>query len=136
MTAASQDVVGRIVERFDAARDPVAAEPMAAYMRDQFPFLGIATTPRTQLLRDAIGGRPSLAEPDLVAASRALWRRREREYQYAACWLLRRRAAVLTPDFVPTARHLITTKSWWDTVDDLAGHVVGAIVRRHRALES
>lgn len=30
--------------------------------------------------------------------------------------------------FLPVTRHLITTVSWWDTVDALAAHVVGGLV--------
>jgi 3-methyladenine DNA glycosylase AlkD len=37
----------------------------------------------------------------------------------------------MTPEFLPTAGQLITTKPWWDTVDTLADHVVGMIVARH-----
>jgi len=36
--------------------------------------------------------------------------------------------------FLAVARTLITTKSWWDTVDALATRFVGDLVRRHPAL--
>ncbi len=135
MTGWSDEVVGRIVERFDAARDPAAAVPMAAYMKEHFAFLGIPTTPRAVLLRDAIAGLAKPDEDDLIAVTRTLWTREEREHQYAALWLLRRNHRVLTPAAVPTARFAITTRSWWDTVDTLAQHVVGGLVHRHRDLE-
>ena len=136
MTGWSEEVVGRLGERFEAARDPEAAVPMAAYMKDQFPFFGIPTTPREVLLRDAIEGSAQPTEDDLVDLTVALWARDEREHQYAALWILRRNLATLTPEFVPTARTAITTRSWWDTVDTLAQHVVGTIVHRHRELEA
>ncbi len=41
-----------------------------------------------------------------------------------------------TPAFLPTAGRLITTGSWWDTVDTLASNVVGGIMRRHPAAVS
>jgi 3-methyladenine DNA glycosylase AlkD len=37
-------------------------------------------------------------------------------------------------DFLGTVRELITTKSWWDTVDPLAARFVGGLVRRHPQL--
>ncbi len=129
-------MVGRIVEQFEAARDPAAAVPMAAYMRDQFAFLGIPTSSRETLLRDALAGMPKPGEDDLIDLTLALWAREEREYQYAGCGLLSRHQRVLTPAFVPTAEHAIRTRSWWDTVDTLALHVVGGIVLRHRELEA
>jgi len=42
----------------------------------------------------------------------------------------------LDPDLLPTVRHLVTTKSWWDTVDALASRVVGTILARYPAAVS
>jgi 3-methyladenine DNA glycosylase AlkD len=57
----------------------------------------------------------------------------EREYQYFACELVRARPPA-DPGFLETLRQLITTKSWWDTVDPLATRVTGDLVRAHPAL--
>jgi 3-methyladenine DNA glycosylase AlkD len=135
MTGWSAEVEGRIVERFEGERDADAAAPMAAYMKHHFAFLGIPAQPLEGLVRDAVAGTGRPDEADLAALTNALWSRDEREYQYAACGLLRRHHRVLTPAFMPTAEHAITTRSWWDTVDTLAQHVVGDIVLRHRELE-
>ena len=78
--------------------------------------------------------RPS--EADLRDAASACWRRREREYQYFACFWLRRHIGVASPRLLDTARTLITTRSWWDTVDTLAADTVGPLVRRHPDLIS
>jgi 3-methyladenine DNA glycosylase AlkD len=126
-------VLDRLVATYGAARDPAAAAPMRAYMRDQFPFLGIPTTRRRPLSREVLEGLPRPAEDDLRAVALACWELPEREYQYFACDWLRRHAAVCSPAFLDTARILITTKSWWDTVDALAAHLVGPIVARHPA---
>jgi 3-methyladenine DNA glycosylase AlkD len=70
----------RIVDAFEPARDPVAAAPMARYMRDQFEFLGIGSPARRALQREALTG----VRPDrdaLLAGADSLWNRREREYQ-------------------------------------------------------
>jgi 3-methyladenine DNA glycosylase AlkD len=49
---------------------------------------------------------------------------------------VRRNAAVLGPGFMATAKRLITTRSWWDTVDDLAANVVGGLLAGHPKLTS
>jgi 3-methyladenine DNA glycosylase AlkD len=133
MTAASDRLLAAVTERFQAHRDPAKAVPMVAYMRHQFAFYGIPNPTRVALERDAVAevGAREFGERDLKAFAMASWRRDEREHQYAAAKLLRQRAGVLSPEFLSTAQRLITTKSWWDTVDELAGHVVGAIVRAH-----
>ncbi|MGW0584874.1 DNA alkylation repair protein, partial [Streptomyces sp. NPDC002920] len=50
------------------------------------------------------------------------------EYHYFAVDYLRRNAGRCSSGFLPVARRLVTTTSWWDTVDPLAAHVVGALV--------
>ena len=105
---------------------------MAAYMRDQFAFLGVAMPARRNavgaILRDA---KARADEATLLAAARALWRKREREYQYVAIDLLAACERALSPRALPVLATLIATKSWWDTVDGLAANVVGPLVRRN-----
>jgi 3-methyladenine DNA glycosylase AlkD len=40
----------------------------------------------------------------------------------------------LTPAELPRLERLVRSKAWWDTVDALAAHVVGALVARHPEL--
>ncbi|MEV4511976.1 DNA alkylation repair protein [Dactylosporangium sp. NPDC049525] len=102
---------------------PGQAAAMRAYMRDQFEFLGLPSPLRRQL------ARPFLTAPgDPLEVAQACWELPEREFQYFACDLLTRHAKTLTPAALPTLRTLITTKSWWDTVDALAANVVGPVV--------
>lgn len=126
----------RLTEVYEPARNPARAVPMAAYMRDQFPFLGIPRPTQKALTREALAGLDRPNEADLTAVALACWQRPEREYQYVACMLLRRHARVCGPQFIDTARHLIVTRSWWDTVDTLAAHLIGALVSHHPALVS
>ncbi|MFI5933541.1 DNA alkylation repair protein [Actinoplanes sp. NPDC051494] len=127
-------VVARLVPAFGRARDPRRAVAAAAYMRDRFPFLGIATPARRILSREVVAGLPTPSPDDLRQVALACWELPEREYQYFACDYLRTHAAVPGPDFIGTARELIVTHSWWDTVDPLSTRFVGTLVRRHPAL--
>lgn len=122
----------RIVAAFEPARDPAAAEPMARYMRDQFAFLGITTPARRALQRAALEGwRPDRNE--LLHGAAALWRRPEREYQYAACDALVRSWRLLGVDDLVELGRFVTTTSWWDTVDVLAINVIGRVVLHDRS---
>ena len=140
MTTAGQPAprvarVHRVVDAFTAARDPELASAMAAYMRNQFPFLGIPAGPRVALLREALDprvtGRPEAA--DVEHFVQAMWVRPEREFAYAGQWFARRHVRLLDGSFLATARTLITTRPWWDTVDELAQNVVGPIVLADRS---
>jgi 3-methyladenine DNA glycosylase AlkD len=130
-----------LVERFgraiEAGRDPVRAVRMAAYMRDQFPFAGIAAPELAVIYREAAAGLPPpVVEADVTAAALACWELPEREYQHLGGAHLRRHAGLLGPASVGALERLVTTKSWWDTVDELATHVAGTMVARHPALRT
>lgn len=129
MTAAAE-TVGRLVAAYQAEADPAAGAAMSAYMRNLFPFVGIRMGPRRAIDRGVRRGS-LLPEADVLAVAAACWELPEREYQYFACDELRRHARVLTPDALPAIGTLITTKSWWDTVDSLAESTVGTVVKGH-----
>lgn len=111
--------------------NPTQAAPMAKYMRDQFAFLGIKTPQRRALLKTfvAANGLPALAELETILKD--LWSLPEREYQYSALTLLDKLTKKLPADFVTVLEYLITHKSWWDTVDSLAGHNVAVHFKRY-----
>ena len=124
------------------ATAPVTGDPVAqaAYMRDQFPFHGLrmadveAVWAQTRETVEATHGRPD--GDDLVAFAETLWREDEREHQYVAAKALARVArrkdlSRLGPRHLDRIRGLITSKSWWDTVDILAPSVVGRLAARH-----
>lgn len=131
MTRFSATFLDRMTASLEEHRDPARAAEMTAYVRGQFAFIGIGSPAREALIRAAAEGMGTPSERDLRDLARACWKRRERDYQYAACKMLRRHVASLGPTFIGVAEHLITTKSWWDTVDELASHVVGPLTARH-----
>jgi len=112
--------------------DPARAGPMAVYMRDRFAFLGIPTPVRRAATRELIKrARAKADQADLLASAQSLWRKAQREYHYVAVDLLAACEQRLTPHALPVVALLVTTQSWWDTVDGLAAHVVGPLVARH-----
>ncbi|MEV6348631.1 DNA alkylation repair protein [Actinoplanes sp. NPDC051851] len=127
-------LMGRLVSAFESAGDPARAPAMAAYMRDQFAFLGLSAGARRAAARDALAGLPRPTEDELASTARACWALREREFQQFACDHLAAHLRTPGPGFLDVCQELITTKSWWDTVDPLATHVAGGLVRRHPAL--
>jgi len=114
-----------------AHANPTEAGPMKAYMRDQFEYLGIKTPKRRDLLKQfiTVQGLPPITELDTVA--RDLWALPEREFQYTALGLIGRSQKKLPPEFIDTLEYLIITKSWWDTVDSIAGDTIGEMFKAY-----
>lgn len=135
-TPLARTVLDRLLLVYGSAGDPADAGPMRAYMRDAFPFLGIKTPKRRELAGQIVRGLPAPGEADLRAVALACWAQPAREYQYFAVDWLVKHADRPGPGFLATIETLVTTKSWWDTIDPLATRVVGRIVARHPATAS
>ncbi len=110
--------------------DPETAIAMAKYMRDQFPFFGIKAPLRKEIVQRFLKdhGLPHPAQAGPIVLD--LWGLLEREYQYTGVSLMRRLAGKLDADVMPVVEHMITEKSWWDTVDEIASRVVGRLFAR------
>jgi 3-methyladenine DNA glycosylase AlkD len=109
--------------------DPVKAIPMKAYMRDQFPFLGIPTSQRKKICAPffKLMKRGAVTNWDFVFGC---WRREQREFQYAAIDYLALMRQTLAPGDIPKLKALAVDKSWWDTIDGL-DRIVGDIAFRY-----
>lgn len=115
----------KLVERLIESRNRSKAVQMAAYMRNQFPFLGIDAATRRHLSKDFITKhkKTKVIDWELVAA---LWEDPYREMQYIAVDYLNAMKEALQPEDLKRFEKLTVTKSWWDTVDGLdklAGHI-------------
>ncbi|MFD5770243.1 DNA alkylation repair protein [Streptomyces sp. NPDC127049] len=127
-------VLGRLTTLYPAAGNPFRAQEMVAYMKGVAPFLGIRTPERRALSRTVLAGTPRPEEDDCTAVALRCFALPEREYHYFAVDYLRRHVKRCSSGFLPVARRLVTTVSWWDTVDHLAAHVVGGLVAADPAL--
>lgn len=105
--------------------------PMQAYMKQRFAFLGVQTPQRRAATMPLIRAIRAPEPAWLLDTATALWQRTEREYQYVAVDLLARHYGQLRLADVPALLTLARDKSWWDSVDGLAG-VVGDVVRAAR----
>jgi len=93
---------------------------MSAYMRNQFPFLGISTPARRKVVTDALHGYLKPNQDELVELARALHELPEREFQSAGVDVLVHYKHSIDPTFLnESAEFFITHKSWWDSVDAL-----------------
>lgn len=120
-----------ISEKFHSAKHETNADRMKAYMRNQFDFVGIKSPERNLIQRDIYNlyGKPKEEEALYITAE--LWNSREREFQYFAMDILDRSIKKQPPETIGFIEELITTKSWWDTVDFIAASTLGKFFNQH-----
>lgn len=113
------------------AADPERAPQMQAYMKSEMPFHGVPApilkTVSKQVFAD-------LALPDAATWERHIrdiWDNATfREERYAAIQLagIARAKNFQTFSAMKLYEHLIVTGAWWDYVDNIASHQVGAVL--------
>ena len=114
------DHLKQLRTKFEKVADIEVAEGAAAYMRNQFEFLGVKTPLRRELSKDLITQSKNLSERELIDLCKELWEQPEREFQYVACDLLGKNAKRLSPNYVKReAPWFIKNKSWWESVDSV-----------------
>jgi 3-methyladenine DNA glycosylase AlkD len=121
-------------ELFESHSDPVVAIAQAAYMKNKFRFFGLKTDQRRALMRQFFQeyGRPPVEQLEEVV--RMAWAQPQREFHYAGMELFTYNAKKLGTGFLPLTEFMILTSSWWDTVDHIAVHGIGVILKDHAAI--
>lgn len=115
---------------FEQHRDEEVAKPMQAYMKSHFSFLGIKAPNRRSLTKPFLKEVRHLPAEEFRLLVKRLWELQEREYQYVALDALIKQKNQLVESDIDLIETLITTKSWWDTVDLIASHLVGALFEK------
>ena len=116
-----------------AVAEPERAAPMQAYAKSSMPYLGVTAVPLRKVCREVFA---TLDFPTASAWRRAvlgLWRGAGfREERYCAIELtgVRRFDRFQDMAALPMYEEMIVTGAWWDLVDGVAGHRLGALLRR------
>lgn len=121
--------LARIETGLTAQANPVRAASMQAYLRHQFPFLGIAAPVRRAVINQL--GPLDLNPAELLELSERLWTKPEREYCYTAIDLLKTYRSGLSLVNKDVIQQRLQDRAWWDSVDGLTG-LIGALVRQER----
>ena len=120
-----------IETEFRKHADPQKAVPMRKYMMNKFAFFGISSPVRKEIFdrhKLQYGLMPEGEEKEIVTSC---WEMPQREYQYFAMDFLVRKKNKADKEMIGLYEYMITHKSWWDTVDMIAAHLVGAYFRKY-----
>ena len=136
MTAWPIQVTRLTTKALSALGDPIRADDQANYMKHVAPFLGIATPERRMATKQAWKALPIPSSDELGEAALQLFMKPEREFHYAACDLIHKYIDSADETFLAEyLEQLLTTKSWWDTVDALVNAGVSPLCWRFDATE-
>ncbi|XP_066282492.1 uncharacterized protein [Branchiostoma lanceolatum] len=133
----AETIVSKLRRAYSKAADGEKAIQMKRYMRDQFEFYGLSAPQRRAIDKQVLGDVTSLDAESHRQLLLLLWQQPQREFQMCGTDLAIRYWKVLAEDeerckaSLDCVKELITTKSWWDTVDMLACNVVGQFVLRY-----
>ncbi len=112
------------------------AKGMRRYMREQFDFYGVKALIRREISSAIFAHHTPADATELEAMVRELWQQPFREVQYAACDFLYQNRNLLSARHLNFLRHLLITRSWWDTVDPLATRSLGDLNLRFPQVRS
>ncbi|MDD2621138.1 MAG: DNA alkylation repair protein [Syntrophomonadaceae bacterium] len=124
-----------MIKVFYEHRDSQKAEPMAAYMKNKFFYLGIPKPERSRLQREFINKVKKEKTIDWKLLN-TLWELPEREFQYLAIDYLIALSGSLSKGDIENIEFFIISKSWWDTVDLLASKIIGKMCAQYPELIS
>lgn len=120
-------------ELLEQHKDAEKSMGMAKYMKDLFPYYGIKSPERKELV-GRIKKEVGINDIDeIVTFAKSLWKEPQRELQYIGMDLLIAKAKKLKMEHMADMEELVTTKSWWDSVDGIASNCLGAILKDDEA---
>lgn len=103
------------------------------YLRGQFPFLGIKTPVLRKVIEELKTIHPT---KDWRNEVQELWKEPEREFHHGAIfWAIAHRKKAEAED-LKLYEKMVLENSWWDTVDTISPHLMGAHFHRFPSLIS
>ncbi|MCK8524297.1 DNA alkylation repair protein [Aquimarina sp. D1M17] len=121
------EFVSKLINAFEDTANAEEAKGMEAYMKNLFQFYGIKAPIRKKILKELVDDHKDyFTHSNVTKITHTLYKKPHRELHYCAIELtarfLKKTYKVSDLDFIKT---LITTNSWWDSVDFIAKHVLG-----------
>lgn len=105
-------------------------EAMQNYMKNHFVFLGIPKPKRSVLQKPFLNFHKNDQGINWNLVNQ-LWDLEAREFQYVAIEYLILMKKYLSPEDLVFIKKIITLKPWWDSIDLIASHLLGALVLNH-----
>ena len=115
----------KILEIFNRHKNVEHASGMKQYMKGQFEYLGVAASTRKDITAPFFrkANLPPIEEVPKIIQD--IWDQPYREVLYTGVNLVTRFAKKCPESWINMYEWMITTHSWWDTVDLISSNLVG-----------
>jgi 3-methyladenine DNA glycosylase AlkD len=111
-------------EKFELIANDENAIAQKAYMKNKFEFFGIYTKERDEISKEAIKNLGIISEKEYTKLVKELFKEKERDFDYVAIDIVAFHKKHWTENTIELIEYLITSNSWWDSVDDIASVLV------------
>ena len=101
-------------------------------MKDKFEFFGINSPLRKEIYGRFKKQDGLIPEENKTEIVKWCWNAPQREYQYFVMEFLGKKQKKVEKEIIDLYVYMITNKSWWDTVDFIAAHLVGSYFIHYR----
>jgi 3-methyladenine DNA glycosylase AlkD len=116
-----------LLKEIESAKNAENAYWMKKYMKDQFEFYGVKTPERRTMVKSFLKKYSLPPANELKPVIMDCWSNDYRDWQYVAISLLMEYIKKPEKDIVGLLEFMVVNKSWWDTVDGIAGWLVGPL---------
>ena len=100
-------------------------DPMEAYMKYNFKYLGIRSPQRSELNRSFFKEHGKPTKEELHEIISTLYALPEREYDYLAMEIAGIFKKKWDKNDLKTIEFMMRTNAWWDSIDFIASHLMG-----------
>jgi 3-methyladenine DNA glycosylase AlkD len=113
--------------------DRETAKGMEAYMKHRFSFFGVKSQARKEIASTWQKSIPKEINPaERKEIVQLLFQEEQREIHYIAIdWMNQWKKECIEPSDNALLHHLITTHSWWDSVDAIASNYLGKYIQHY-----
>ncbi|MCO6487769.1 MAG: DNA alkylation repair protein [Phaeodactylibacter sp.] len=115
-----EEYLHHVKQLFQSAGNPKRARGQMAYMRHQFEYYGLRSPEVAALSKKIFAGKGIPEGDELKTLARLCMDDEYREVNYFALEMVQKVQKKQPEAFISLFEELITTRSWWDTVDWLA----------------
>ncbi|MFT4663053.1 MAG: 3-methyladenine DNA glycosylase AlkD [Patiriisocius sp.] len=131
MRFSEQDYIVTLRKEFENNANVERAKTNEQYMRNKFSYYGIRSPLRNEIQKPFLL-KSQLPEKDKLArVVKNLWSQEKRDFKYFAIDLCKKYMRDIEPDDIALYEMMISTESWWDTVDLIASTLVGEYLKKY-----